>query len=306
MDTPDTMTCPKCGFEQERFDECVKCGVIISKYLNLKEDQGGAKESVADVSPVASGRGTRLKRIVQIALVVNMLLLALSIVMKNRLPGKEAMLKQLRRQPIQLPTDTGAFTRKVKDVRYLIVPLYSYELYGMIVSYHHSGSWWDMYHHQLWGDYVNVKDICVIWGPNILTEVYRQMKFSSDTWTCFASTETQEAWYQFYPTCLSNNHLLSSDRRLNKEIMRARKGDQVYLRGYLAEYSHAGGFQRGTSTSRTDTGNGACETIWLEEFKILRRANVLWNFLYAASKYGIILCLIALISLFVKQPARVE
>jgi hypothetical protein len=37
-----TMSCPKCSFEQTKSDECIKCGIIISKYIemqgkNLKE-----------------------------------------------------------------------------------------------------------------------------------------------------------------------------------------------------------------------------------------------------------------------------
>jgi hypothetical protein len=32
-----TITCPQCGFEQPETDECIKCGVIISKYLRYQE-----------------------------------------------------------------------------------------------------------------------------------------------------------------------------------------------------------------------------------------------------------------------------
>jgi len=51
-------------------------------------------------------------------------------------------------------------------------------------------------------------------------------------------------------------------------------GDQIYFKGYLAEYAHSNRtFTRGTSTSRTDTGNGACETVYVEDYQILRQAN---------------------------------
>jgi hypothetical protein len=33
------ITCPKCGFEQEKTEECRQCGIIISKYLNNLENE---------------------------------------------------------------------------------------------------------------------------------------------------------------------------------------------------------------------------------------------------------------------------
>ena len=33
------MECPKCGFEQSPSDECVKCGIIISKYLRRRKEE---------------------------------------------------------------------------------------------------------------------------------------------------------------------------------------------------------------------------------------------------------------------------
>ena len=54
-------------------------------------------------------------------------------------------------------------------------------------------------------------------------------------------------------------------------------GDQVHFRGYLAEYSHGGGFKRGTSIVRTDTGNGACETVFVEDVEILKPGGGPWR-----------------------------
>ena len=38
------MTCPKCGHEQIEALECVKCGIIISRYKELKEKKDREKE----------------------------------------------------------------------------------------------------------------------------------------------------------------------------------------------------------------------------------------------------------------------
>jgi len=38
------MTCPKCGHEQNEAVECVKCGIIVSRYHELKEKRGKKKK----------------------------------------------------------------------------------------------------------------------------------------------------------------------------------------------------------------------------------------------------------------------
>jgi hypothetical protein len=64
-----------------------------------------------------------------------------------------------------------------------------------------------------------------------------------------------------------------------------RVGDQVHFRGYLAEYSHHHGFAffRGTSTTRLDTGNGACETVFATDAEILRTGNRGWRMTFWAA-----------------------
>ena len=37
------------------------------------------------------------------------------------------------------------------------------------------------------------------------------------------------------------------------------------------------GFQRGSSTSRTDRGNGACETIYIDIFEVIEPATSYWR-----------------------------
>jgi hypothetical protein len=45
------VTCPQCGFEQPETDECVKCGVIISKYVSQQEKAHCIEGQVREVSP---------------------------------------------------------------------------------------------------------------------------------------------------------------------------------------------------------------------------------------------------------------
>ncbi len=240
-----------------------------------------------------------LKKIIKILLLISVTLFVYSYFRKDNLPNREDVLNQLHQAPVQTETDIAPFTKEEGGIIYNITPLYNYELYGLVVSYHHTKDWWDYYHKE-WKDFINIKDICVLWGDNIKTEVYKQMKFKSGSWTCyheFKPNTNQEIWSKFKNNSGSNNHLLSDDETINETIMDAKRGDQIYLKGYLVEYSHSEGFQRGTSTTRDDTGNGACETIYVTDFQILKKANPLWQSIYLFSKYSIIACFVTLLIL---------
>ncbi len=56
------VTCPQCGFEQPATDECVKCGIIISKYVQYQETARSVEGQVREISakeytPWESGGG---------------------------------------------------------------------------------------------------------------------------------------------------------------------------------------------------------------------------------------------------------
>lgn len=90
-----------------------------------------------------------------------------------------------------------------------------------------------------------------------------------------------------------------------RRLRAIRPGDQVVVRGVLAEYAHDAGraFRRGTSTRRDDRGDGACETIWVTEVEVLRRANGFWRGLLPLAWIGVLLSVIAW---FVLPPPPVE
>jgi len=60
--TGTMMTCPQCGFEQPETDECIKCGIIISKHVQFQEMarsyEGQVREiSAEEYTPWESGEG---------------------------------------------------------------------------------------------------------------------------------------------------------------------------------------------------------------------------------------------------------
>lgn len=69
----------------------------------------------------------------------------------------------------------------------------------------------------------------------------------------------------------TNLHLISSNKTIAAQCRSLRSGDLIHLSGLLVE---ASGPEIGTwrsSLTRTDTGNGACELVWVEEVQALKR-----------------------------------
>jgi hypothetical protein len=193
---------------------------------------------------------------------------------KDQLPSPDFYDTFYLQEPEQTPTTETAFTTEVNRQQYTIEPLFDYELNGVVVSYHDADAIRDNWHHDKWKDFINLRDLCVVWGANVDNGVYLDMSFSNDSWTCWAYWPDRATGERFNKTELSNNHLLVDDEWVKKALMSAEPGDQIRLKGMLASYHNPGNnFHRGTSTVRTDTGNGACETIYVNEFEIIKKAN---------------------------------
>ena len=194
---------------------------------------------------------------------------------RDNLPPQIETLAPLASPPLQTPSRGEPFSVARNGVSYQIEPLFDYELHGLVVSARqHDG---ERMLHERWNDHLNVADLCVVWGSNTQALDLSAFEFYNGQFTCFFRTDDHAAWQQFDPYALSNNHLLANDAYLRAQIDKVRVGDQIRLRGQLANYSHGGGFQRGTSTTRNDTGNGACETIYVRDLAILASMDNAWR-----------------------------
>jgi hypothetical protein len=235
--------------------------------------------------------------------IFGLLVLLTAIWKKDVLPPPAELGNELLDEPRQVAVQRPPFQITVGDIDYEVRPLYKYELHGMVVSRHDSDAWWD-YIHKEWNDKLNVADLCVVWGNNASSGAYRDIEFSSGQFVCNFQTSSNEAYAAFDQSAISNNHLLSADPRLARKMRDVRVGDQIHFTGYLAEYSHNHGFafKRGTSTVRTDSGNGACETVYVEDFEILHRGGDPWHTLQWV---GVAMMLAGVIAWFT-LPVRVD
>ena len=199
---------------------------------------------------------------------------------RNDIPAGLDLLPAVREEPRQRVTTAAGFAVRYNDTDYQISPEYDYELTGLVVSFrHHDG---DSRMHRQAGDHINMLDLCVIWGSNAEHPDINQLDFWNGIFTCNVQTRDNAAWAAFDVSKLSNNHLISDDPAIREQVRGVAIGDQIRVSGQLASYTGPGG-RRGTSTTRTDTGDGACETIYVRSFEILEPAKNRWRqAMYAA------------------------
>jgi hypothetical protein len=231
-----------------------------------------------------------LRTLNRYALIGSSLLLLVAFWNRNALPAGIAFVPALEDEPKQRKVEERPFSVSYEGVEYSVDPQYAYELYGMVVSYRqHDG---ESTMHRRTNDHLNVADVCVVWSDTAMSPHLAKIDFWNGIFTCNFETRDDVAWAHFKTNQLSNNHLLSADVATRERIDDIRIGDQIRIKGQLASYGAVGGPVRGTSTTREDTGNGACETIFVDEFEIIAPAFSGWRATMHASLAVLALCLI--------------
>ena len=239
-----------------------------------------------------------LRTLNKTAMIVSALTLVVAFWNRNDLPGTIDFHAQLKDEPRQRALHQRPLVVPYAGVDYRVEPLYDYELYGLVVSYRqHDGE--DSMHR--WSnDHLNVADVCVVWSDTAFSPTLAVLDFWNGIFTCNVQTRDSVAWSNFKMNQLSNNHLISADPFIRDRIAEIRVGDQVRIKGSLARYGAVGGGLRGTSTTRDDSGNGACETILVDEFEIVVPGFSLWR----VSMYAALALLTATLAVHFVLPHR--
>lgn len=70
----------------------------------------------------------------------------------------------------------------------------------------------------------------------------------------------------------ANMHLIPADDYVARQIKRTRTGSIVKFKGYLVEVLGDDGWRWRSSLSREDSGNKACEVVYVQDYEILEDA----------------------------------
>ncbi|WP_444996246.1 hypothetical protein [Aliikangiella sp. IMCC44359] len=67
----------------------------------------------------------------------------------------------------------------------------------------------------------------------------------------------------------ANMHMIPANDNVKKALKRVKKGQIIQLFGSLVKVESSKGWRWKSSLTREDTGGGACELVWVKDFKIL-------------------------------------
>ncbi len=165
-----------------------------------------------------------------------------------------------RSEPDQSPTDRAPFERSTRHGTFRIVPRAAYEV-GAVVAHV------DRYRFDHLAPLVPL-DAVLTWGK--LPEVPYRGRVAYDQMARFYlwSTHARNLDLRYIATHSANTHLLPSDSNLRKAILHLGRGDRIRIRGLLVDLVDGEGHTFKTSLTRTDTGAGACEVLWVQELQV--------------------------------------
>jgi hypothetical protein len=113
-------------------------------------------------------------------------------------------------------------------------------------------------------------DFAVGWGPMSDSAILRQLSISQGNRFYFWEYQDNPPIPDPQIICHSANmHLIPSSSAVWRALWWASKDDIIHLTGYLVEATRPDGGTWRSSLSRTDTGNGACELMWVQSCEFL-------------------------------------
>ena len=114
-------------------------------------------------------------------------------------------------------------------------------------------------------------DFALGWGPMSDSRVLDRLTIVQDNrWFHWAARELPipEATIISHA---ANMHMIPGDAAVRSRLLDVKEGQVVRIRGFLVKAESAEGFGWVSSLSRTDTGNGACEVVWVESVQTADR-----------------------------------
>lgn len=293
--------CPACSYIRKANEsapawQCPQCGIAYAKVHGVVAQQSASPRKPRTFS---YGRdqhaGKSIHRLLNLLFLLSCSLWVLALTNKGNFPETTEIHQALLQDPLQSVTSTKPFLFNYRGTGYEVAPMADYELWGLVVTHNDIEGLMDLTHDE---NSVDIRDICVVWGNNLRTDDYKQVRYSSGDFVCY---------FQYGPGVsfdhdrLSNSHLLADDAAVRQMILNTRVGDQIHLKGMLVNYRPVDQslYWRNSSLTRKDSGNGACEVVFVEAYDILKAGTPFWYQFYTWMAFLMPVLLLVKFSLFV-------
>jgi hypothetical protein len=110
-------------------------------------------------------------------------------------------------------------------------------------------------------------DLALGWGPMSDDTILKDIKITqSNQWYSYRYKLPPPLAEKEIISHSGNMHLIPANKVILNQIKKVRPGQVVELEGYLVSIRTGDGWGWNSSLSRTDTGSGSCEVVWVENF----------------------------------------
>lgn len=145
------------------------------------------------------------------------------------------------------------------DLNLAIYPKANYQIYAMVMSKHKYGHGWE--------SRISPYDLALAWDKLMLPEYQNGISYSqSGRWYYYRYKAGYPLPKSYIISHSSNHHIIPANDNLRKALDKIRKGDKVFLEGYLVyingKYKDRNVWWN-SSLTRNDSGDGACEILYL-------------------------------------------
>jgi hypothetical protein len=111
-------------------------------------------------------------------------------------------------------------------------------------------------------------DLALGWGPMSDPAVVNQVSVSQARRFYFWRVSRYPIPRQAIISHSANMHMIPADDDVRSDLLDVRRGDVVRIEGFLVNAVSEDGGRWSSSLTRTDSGNGACELVWVERVTV--------------------------------------
>lgn len=251
----EAVVCPKCGYQQDEPFECQRCGIIFRKYHKAVNSSRGSTTPPGPAThatrpaPSYQSRGK---------VVLAATLMAIAIFLGLRWYGQRPIVHGPGVIAPRLPRQINLRQKlPFRHNGYVITPLAMFDIEARVLSV-------TKYRFDKQAK-LSPYDVALGWGPMSDERVL-------DALTITQSNRFYYWWGRQLPIAgqiiavnSANMHLIPGTRDIARQLRRLRKGHLASIKGFLVR-ADAGNWHWISSLTRQDTGAGACELIWVQEF----------------------------------------
>lgn len=112
-------------------------------------------------------------------------------------------------------------------------------------------------------------DLALGWGPMSKDDVLKDLSISQNGRFYHWKTADFPIPRRDIETNSANMHFIPASPEVEEKLKRIEKNDRIKFKGYLVRIDAPDGWRWISSTTRNDTGGGACEVVLVEDISLL-------------------------------------